>query len=566
MRTRKIVSSLLIISIILPAIAVGQAAAPAVYIAPKADIDKIKDEGINRSQVMKTLSYLTDVIGSRLTGSPNLKRANEWTRDTMTKWGMQNAKLEAWGPFGRGWAVKGFQAEIVDPHYVPVAAFPKAWSPSTPGRITGDVVYLEVKTDADFAKYKGQLKGKIVLMTAPRDLAADFAGMGTRMSDEELAKLAAAPDPNASLSAGAPADAPGRPSPQMMERLRQRFALPFKALNFLFEEGAAVAVDNSRAGSGGTIFVQGANVVQEVPANVLELFTRRDRLAPQQKDSEAKMIPQMTVATEDYNRLVRMIQQGVKPKMSVNIQTQYFDDDPMAYNTVAEIPGTDPTLKSEIVMLGGHLDSWHAGTGATDNGAGVAVVMEAVRILMAIGLKPRRTIRIALWSGEEQGLFGSSNYVKQHFGEMKGGANISGQPDPNVPKPELVKRADYDKLSAYYNLDNGTGKIRGVYMQGNAAVRPFFEAWLKPFADMGAKTLTLSDTDGTDHLSFDSIGLPGFQFIQDPIEYDSRTHHSNQDVYDRIQADDMKQAATIMAAFVYQTAMMEGKLPRKALK
>ena len=284
------------------------------------------------------------------------------------------------------------------------------------------------------------------------------------------------------------------------------------------------------------------------------------------KDAETRMVPQMTLATEHYNRLVRMIQQGEKLKMVANVDAQYVDGDGMVNNTVAEIPGTDPKLKDEVVMLGGHMDSWHGGTGATDNAAGVSVAMEAARILLASGLKPRRTIRVALWTGEEQGLLGSRAYVKQHFGEMKGAQNNFGPPDPNAPKPELVKGADYEKLSAYYNLDNGTGKIRGVYMQGNAGVRPYFEAWLAPFADMGAKTLTLSNTGGTDHLAFDAIGLPGFQFIQDEIEYETLTHHSNQDVFDRIQADDMKQAATIMAAFVYQTAMMDEKMPRKTAR
>lgn len=563
---RRIAGAFLLYALLIQS-AFAQTAAPVgkVYTAPNSDIEKIKDEGLNRSQVMQTLSYLTDVIGSRLTGSPNLKRANEWTRDTMAKWGMQNAHLEAWGPFGRGWALKDFHAEIVDPQTIPLTAFPKAWSPSTNGTITGDVVYLNIKSDADLEKYKGQLRGKVVLMSPQRELKADFTGMGSRMSDEELSKLAAAPDPNAQR-AGVPATNPfSQPSPQMQERIN-RFMLGLKALKFLVDEGAALAIDNSRGGSGGTVFVQGADVAQEVPANIMEFFTRHDRLEPQQKAAEAKMIPQIVVATEDYNRLVRMIQFGVKPKISVNIQAQYYDDDPMAYNTIAEIPGTDPKLKSELVMLGGHIDSWHSGTGATDNGAGVAVAMEAARILLASGLKPRRTIRVGLWSGEEQGLFGSSNYVKKHFGEMKGGPNIFGVPEPNAGKPELIKGHEYDNLSAYYNLDNGTGKIRGVYMQGNAGVRPYFEAWLAPFANMGAKTLTLANTGGTDHLSFDAIGLPGFQFIQDEIEYDTRTHHSNQDVFDRIQADDMKLSATIMAAFVYQTAMMDEKMPRKAVK
>jgi carboxypeptidase Q len=261
------------------------------------------------------------------------------------------------------------------------------------------------------------------------------------------------------------------------------------------------------------------------------------------------MLPQLTMATEDYNRLVRMIKFGVKPRMTVEIDSQYHDEDTMGYNTIAEIPGTD--LKDEVVMLGAHLDSWHSSTGATDNGVGCVAVMEAARIIAASGLKPRRTIRVALWSGEEQGLHGSTHYVRKHFGEMKNGS--------------VVKGPSYEKLSAYYNLDNGTGKIRGVYLQGNRAVRPFFEAWLAPFASVGAKTLTPANTGGTDHLPFDAIGLPGFQFIQDQIEYETRTHHSNQDNFDRIQADDVKQAATIIAVFAYQTAMMDGKLPRKSM-
>ncbi len=567
---RKLYGAAVVYSLLVPGFAfaqgsdAGTATAPAakVYAAPKADIDKIRDEGMNRSQVMNHLSYLTDVIGARLTNSPNMKRANEWTRETMAKWGMQNAKLEPWGPFGRGWSLNSFLAEVVAPHAFPVIAFPKAWAPSTNGPVTSDVVHLEIKTDADFAKYKGQLKGKIVLTSGIREIKADFTGYGTRRSEEELAKMAAEPDPNAPRPAQ-PQQTPGQVTQQQQERL-QRFLLGLKAMNFLLEEGAAVMVDNSFEGTGGTIFVQGANVAQEIPANPIEVFTRRNRLQPYQKEAEAKMIPQMVMASEDYNRLVRMIRHGVTPRMTVNIKGQYHDEDLMGYNTVAEIPGTDPTLKEELVMLGGHMDSWHGSTGATDNAAGCAVAMEAARILIATGLKPRRTIRVALWSGEVQGLIGSRAYVRQQFGEMKGG-NIFGPPAPNAPKPELIKTANYDKLSAYYNLDNGTGKIRGVYMQGNSAVRPFFESWLAPFADLGAKTLTLSNTGGTDHLSYDAIGLPGFQFIQDEIEYDTRTHHSNQDNFDRIQADDMKQAATIMAAFVYQTAMMNEKLPRKKL-
>jgi Zn-dependent M28 family amino/carboxypeptidase len=282
----------------------------------------------------------------------------------------------------------------------------------------------------------------------------------------------------------------------------------------------------------------------------------------------------MVVAVEHYNRMVRMIQAGERVKIEANIAVEWQDQDLNGYNTVAEIPGTDPKLKDEIVMLGGHLDSWHSGTGATDNGAGVAVGMEAVRIIQALGLKPRRTIRIALWTGEEQGLLGSRAYVAQHFGKMQtpenatngGGDGTQRNANGSAPAPVLVKMADYDKLAGYFNLDNGTGKIRGVYLQGNEAIAGLFRQWLAPFKDLGAETISLSNTGGTDHLSYDGIGLPGFQFIQDEIEYDTRTHHSNMDVFDRIQGDDMKQAATIMAAFVYNAAMLDEKLPRKAMK
>jgi hypothetical protein len=559
MLRRKVLGTFLLSALVLPNYALAQAAvgtataptAARVYTAPKADIDKIRNEGMNRSQVMPTLSYLTDVIGGRLTNSPSMKRANEWTRDTMAKWGMQNARLEAWGPFGRGWSLKGFTAQVVEPQTIPVIAYPKAWSPSTKGAVIGEVVWLDARTEADLAKYKGQLRGKIVLVVPPRELKAEFEGLGKRRTDEELAKLAAAPNPN---DAAQPQQ---QASPEQLQQFRQAQLQSAKRMSFLLDEGAAVIVDTSGKGSGGTLFVSGASVAQVIPAKEEDFFTA-PRLTAYQKEAETRMIPQMTMATEDYNRLVRMIRQGVKPKMTVNIQAQYHDDDLMGYNTIAEIPGTDPQLKDEIVMVGAHLDSWHSAGGATDNASGSAVAMEAARIILASGLKPRRTIRVALWSGEEQGLHGSREYVKQQFGEMKGARQ--GQ------RGELVKTPNYEKFSAYYNLDNGTGKIRGVYMQGNDAVSPIFKAWLEPFKDLGATTVTLSNTGGTDHLSFDRIGLPGFQFIQDEIEYSTRTHHSNQDTYDRIQAEDMKQAATIMAAFAYQTAMMDEKLPRKAMR
>ena len=537
---------------------------PSTQTAPSTDpVDRIKDEGMNRSQVMKTLSYLTDVIGPRLTNSPNMKRANEWTRDEMTNWGMQNAHLEPWGPFGRGWSLKRFSAQVVDPQSIPLIAYPKAWSPGTNGIVTSDVVYLNAKDEAELEKFKGKLKGAIVLMSPMREVKARFEAMGSRRDEKDLLNLADAPEPRAGQ----------RRIFQMTPEQRASFQLGVKKYQLLLDEGAAVAIDPSRIGDGGTIFVQSATVPQPLPTEPIGPNTRG--IGPYDK-SAPRMTPQLVLAVEHYNRIIRMIEAGEKVRMSVDLAVEYQDADLMGYNTVAEIPGTD--LKDEVVMLGGHMDSWHAGTGATDNGAGVAVGMEAMRIIQALGLKPRRTIRIALWSGEEQGLLGSRAYVAEHFGKMEapatpaGAGNGNGNGSPASPTPVLVTKPDYEKLSAYFNLDNGTGKVRGVYLQGNEAVRPLFRQWLMAFRDRpedktvwGASTLSISNTGGTDHLAFDAIGLPGFQFIQDEIEYDTRTHHSNQDVFDRIQGDDMKQAATIMAAFVYNAAMLDQKLPRKPM-
>lgn len=547
MLKRKLLIIFCAYALVLPAFALAKDSPAKVYQASPEIIAKIKKEGMGKnSQVMKTLSYLTNVIGGRLTNSPNMKRANIWTRDTMTKWGMANGHLEAWGPFGRGWSLKEFSAQIVAPQGIPLIAFPRAWSPSTPGAVTGRVVYLNAKTAADLEKYRGKIKGAIVFVSNPRKLKADFKGIARRLTEKQLLAMANASSPSAPRRGRR-----GRLVGDQLQNFIKSRALNAKKLNFLLEEGAAVMVNNSRKGDGGTVFVSGASVAGKVPTTIQDIFSRRG-LRAWNKAAESKMIPQMTMSTEHYNQVIRMLKFGVDVKMKVNIQTEYHDDDPMGYNTVAEIPGTDPKLKHEVVMLGAHLDSWHASGGATDNGAGSAVAMEAARIILATGLKPRRTIRVALWSGEEQGLNGSRAYVKQHFGER------TGSP------ARLVKKPAYEKFSAYYNMDNGTGKFRGVYLQGNSAVYSIFRTWLLPFYKMGASTLTLNNTGGTDHLSFDAIGLPGFQFIQDPIEYSPLTHHSNQDNFDRIQAADMKQNATIMAAFVYQTAMMDGKIPRKS--
>jgi len=562
---RQFSATLLLFALLVPYAAFGQQPGGQQQPAPDPNdpVVRIKDEGMNRSQVMQTLSYLSDVIGPRLTASPGMKRANNWTRETLEKWGMQNAHLEAWGPFGRGWSLKRFSAQIVDPLSIPLIAYPKAWSPPTNGAITGEVVYIDAKTEADLEKYKGKLKGAIVFTQGPRELKARFAPLGTRQDEKSLLALADAPAPGGGRGAGGGGF---RMTPE------QRAALNFNQRKLMFaqEEGAAVLADGSRAGDGGTVFVQQASVPAIIPdvapATPAPRVNVYDKIAP-------KILPQITLANEHYNRILRMLQAGEKVRMEVNIAVEWQDADLMGYNTIAEIPGSDPTLKDEIVMLGGHMDSWHAGTGATDNGAGVAVAMEAMRIIQTLGLKPKRTIRIGLWTGEEEGLLGSAAYVKEHFGNLEpGNPGVVPPATPNsqpAAPPKLTTKPEYDKFDCYFNLDNGTGKIRGVYMQGNEAVRPIFRQWLMSFRDRpnenvwGANTLSISNTGGTDHLSFDRIGLPGFQFIQDEIEYDTRTHHSNMDVFDRIQSDDMKQAATIMAAFVYLTADRAEKIPRK---
>ena len=540
---------------------------------------------------MATLSYLTDVTGPRLTASPGMKRANEWTREKLASWGLENAHLEKWGTFGKGWTLKRFSIQVVEPQCIPLIAFPKAWSPGINGPVVGEVVDLDaIKTEAELDKLKGKLKGAFVLISPPATVEAHFEPLGTRLTDKELLELANAAEattrrqrPNRTPAApAAPAVAGTSPAPTagptpdsaapvpppaggrgaMTAEQRARVLFQRKKMIFAMEEGATAVLEVSNTGDGGTLFVAQATVpTTPLPEPGAAPNPAARRISAWDKDAP-KFLPQITVAKEHYNRLIRMTRQGEAPKIALDLAVE-VQDDVDTFNTIAEIPGTD--LKDEIVMLGGHMDSWHSGTGATDNAAGVSVGMEAVRILKALDLKPRRTIRIGLWSGEEQGLFGSAGYVKEHFGQRGDGTRQAGGEGGggNAPLPKVATKPDYEKFSGYFNLDNGTGKVRGIYLQGNEAARAVFRPWLTPFQEMGASTITIANTGGTDHLSFDAIGLPGFQFIQDVIEYDTRTHHSNQDVYDRIQPDDMKQAAAITAAFVYQTANRPEKLPRK---
>jgi Zn-dependent M28 family amino/carboxypeptidase len=486
----------------------------------------------------------------------------------MTSWGLSNAHLEPWGPFGRGWQLDRFSAQVVSPQDIPLIAYPKAWSPSIKGSKTVDLVLVDVNDETELEKLKGQLKGKVVLSGGEKPIPARFVSQGSRYTDEELAAMTNAEAPRRRPGAGGPG------GPGAANTRAQQAALAAAKLRFFQEEGVLAVLDASR-GDDGTLFVQSAAVpapatpkAPVAPPATGGASSAAAPMAPRPRGpsvwdkSAPKTLPQITVSSEQYNRLVRMIQQGEKLKIEIDLKTTFFDKDLYAYNTVGELPGSD--LKDQVVMAGGHMDSWHSGTGATDNGAGVAVAMEAIRILKSLNLQPRRTIRVALWSGEEEGLFGSQAYVAEHFGSYpKPMAGFAG--GPGADRGPLTKKPDYEKISGYFNLDNGTGKIRGIYLQGNDKVGPLFGEWLQPFKDLGASTVTIRNTGSTDHVSFDAIGVPGFQFIQDTIEYDTRTHHSNQDVFDRIQGDDLKQASVILASFLWNTANRDDLLPRKPL-
>jgi carboxypeptidase Q len=479
----------------------------------KLDLDaiyRIKDEGLQRSKVMEIESYLTDVYGPRLTGSPNIKEAADWAQKTMKDWGLANVHLEAW-PFGRGWQNQVFLAMAMTPRGYPLIGYPKAWTPGTNGQVTGDAVVALINEEKDFAEFKGKLRGKFVLAMPMRDVAPHFDVQGKRYTDAELADLAKQP----------PAGGRGRGNFGGGQDFNRR------KTQFWIDEGVAAVLDFSR-GDGGTVFVQGPQGVS------------RDPKGPAQP-------AQVTLTVEHYGRIWRTLDKKIPVTLSMNITNTFYDTDQNAFNVVAELPGTDKA--DEVVMLGAHFDSWHTGTGATDNAAGSAVMMEAMRLLKVSGVKLRRTVRIGLWGGEEEGLLGSKEYVKAHFA------------DPAV----MTLKPEHAKLAGYFNVDNGTGLIRGVYLQGNEAVAPIFQQWMEPFKNLGMTTLTIRNTGGTDHLSYDAVGLPGFQFIQDEVEYDSRTHHSNMDTYERVQANDMMRNAVIVASFVMDAANRDEKLPRKPL-
>lgn len=503
---------------------------------------RIRDEGLHHSQVMETLYQLTDRNGARLTGSSSLKRANDWTRDQFTRWGLANAHLEGY-PFGRGWEFSACQLKLVAPRTAVLLAYPKAWTPGTNGAVRGAVIRVKADSVKDLEAYRGKLAGKIVLLDDARDFkpAADARPLPDGSSPLNIPEHYTKED----LDRLTTFDIRGpRDSSRRAEGL-QRFKLRAALQEFLSQEKPLATLEASGRVNG-ILGVAGGGSWEE---------------------GKTATVPGLVVIAEHYNEIMRLVDHGEPVELEVEVTARFTDDDKQAYNTVAEIPGTDK--RDELVMAGAHLDSWHTGTGATDNAAGSAVVMEAARILKTLGVKPRRTLRFALWSGEEQGLFGSAAYVKKHFAAHP--EKPESKEDKEIP-PFLREQAwplqlkpEHARLSAYFNLDNGSGRVRGIYTQENAAVKPIFAAWLAPFADLGADTVTMRNTGSTDHVEFDGVGLPGFQFIQDPLDYFEKTHHTELDTYDHAQGQDLMEASVLMAAFLYDAAMRPEMLPRKPL-
>ena len=504
----------------------------------------IREEALSHTHVMQYASALMDGIGPRLTGSPNLKRANEWTRDQFTAMGCANAHLEDWGEFGMGWQQLGAWLRMTSPDTAVFIAQAGPWSPATKGPITASAIWVDIKSEKDFEKYKGKLAGKIVLFGELREVKPVDKPLFTRNEEADLKRIQEYPlDP---------------PNPNnTFQAYLKSLAFREQAGKFLAaEQAVAVLVPSdggrNNGGSGGTIF-------DDTRGAFSWMAYRREHASP---------LPIAVTAIEAYGRVFRLLKAGVPVSLELNIDSKFTGDHEHGFNTIAEIPGTDPKLKDEIVMVGGHLDSWASATGATDNGAGTVVAMEVMRILNALHVKPRRTIRVGLWTGEEQGEFGSFGYVKQHFGEIP----RSSEPDQMIvtefdrdASGPIQFKAEHQKISAYFNVDNGSGRIRGIYLQQNSAVAPIFAQWMEPLKDLGVSTISDRDTGGTDHEAFDAVGIPGFQFIQDPLDYGTRTHHSNTDTYESLQPEDLAQAAAVEATFVYNAAMRDQMLPRKPL-
>jgi len=510
-------------------------------------VSRIKTEAYDHSKVMDHLSWLSDVYGPRLTASREFFQAADWAAGRLREIGLSNVHLEPWGPFGRSWSAEQWSVEMVEPRYAPLNATPLAWTAGTNGPITGETILAPLSATRDlkkardeFAAYRkewtGKLRGKFVMLRAPKIPAEQTRPQFQRYTDAELADLAKASEHAAKIS-GKLADLK---FPEDPDELRKFMAsLPESVFDEMFDVRIALATERNR------FFLD---------EGVLGILMRDDRShdgttnaeqAGSHKSADPLAPPTFVITAEQYNRMARIIEKKTPVRVRVSLKAQASDADVNSANIVGEIPGGKKA--DEVVMIGAHFDSWHAGTGATDNGAGSAVMIEVMRILKTLNVSMDRTVRIGLWSGEEEGLYGSEAYVKQHFGDAK----------------TMKLLPDHAKLSGYFNLDNGSGKIRGVYLQGNDAMRPLFEAWLAPFRDEGATTITIKNTGGTDHLSFDAVGLPGFQFIQDPLDYGSVTHHSSMDTYDHAVASDLMEASAVIAAVVYQAANSPEMLPRK---
>jgi len=499
---------------------------------------RIRQEAFNHSQVMALLDHLTEEIGPRLTNSPAMAQANAWSGSKFHEWGLSDVHDEAIAePFGRGWEFRSANVEMLSPRAFPLHALPKAWTPGTNGPVEGDAIAAKLETKADLDKFKGKLRGKIVFLGEPRAYKPGEKSDWNRETDETLAAM---------QSLAVPADPKPGARDEARERRRQRMEFAPLLNKFLVEEGALASVSAS-GWDNGIILVSGGG---------------------SRKAGESVGVPSLAMAAEHYNAVLRALDRKETVRLRVDVDAHFTSEtDQPAYNTIAEIPGTGPH-RNEVVMIGAHMDSWHAGTGAADNGAGVAVMMEAMRILKAVGAKPDRTIRIALWTGEEQGLLGSADYVSRHFGKFEDPTDPKEKALPvflRTSRGKLEPGRDYGKIAAYFNLDNGGGKIRGVYAQENLEVTPIFESWLKPFNDVGATIVTQRNTGSTDHVSFDQIGVPGFQFVQDGLDYFTNVHHSDLDVLDHIVAEDLKQASAIVASFAYNAAMRPEKLPRKVV-
>ena len=493
-------------------------------------VTRIRQEGFRRSKVMDLASELMDGIGPRVTGSPNMKAANEWARAKFESWGLVNAHLESWGPFGRGWTWEGCSVRMLSPDSTQFIAIPQAWTPGTNGPIRAKAVRVNAAAASDLDKFHGKLAGAAVLFGEWKAPKVEDKPLSQRYDEKGLGEIGAYAIPGA---------VPPRFNRDEYQKRRELA----KAARKFFADEKVAAVLSEGSHDGGTLGVQEGG---------------------SQKTGEPEGVPWVVLTAEHFGRVSRLLEREVPVELEIDVRARFLNGDPTAWNTVAEIPGTEK--KGEVVMLGAHLDSWQGGTGATDNGAGSVAAMEAVRILETLGLKPRRTIRIALWSGEEQGLLGSRAYVAEHFGSFPYTAEELEKPSfLRKPSGPLSIKPEHAKLAGYFNLDNGTGKVRGIYVEENAAVVPVFEAWMAPLKDLGVTTVTMNDTSGTDHVSFDTVGLPGFQFIQDEIEYESRTHHTNMDVYERLQKPDLMQASVVMAVFVWQAANRDAQLPRKPL-